>query len=524
MKSRKRRDTMKKKVMSLLLVGMMAMGSLTGYAEEAGGKDSVVIATAVEPSVFFMQHSEIGTQASFAKDCTVLYNIYDMLFVFNDEGEFTPRLGTEYTVSEDGLEYVVTIRDDAVFSNGDPVTAEDVAFSANLMKEQVPPNARGMFTNFDTAEVVDDTHVKYILSAPFAAFPNCWASRCVPIISKSYWEEVGDEGYQAAPVGSGPYVLDEVVTGEYLTLKANENYWGGAPAIKTVTIKPISNVSTQFVALESGEVDVILNANMASCLQLNGETGTFATAESGTRALAVINSNPAHSDLLANEDIRKAIASCVNREDLLIGVCEGYGTENWVDMIQTYTGVPDLSECVQALPYDMEAAKSYLEAGNYNGETIKLMCSAGTRAEQAASIVQGAMIGAGINAEVLPVDGGTQSAAMQSGDWDVLFMETTGSLYDSSALNNIYTSNSYAQMQSDEDRQYLEALILEQMVNTDEEGRKAQTKEFLDYMNEHVLSIPLYCPVSTIAYNPELKGVAAHPQTYSFLNEWSWEE
>ena len=80
------------------------------------------------------------------------------------------------------------IRDDAYFSNGEKVTAEDVAFSANLMKEQVPNNARGMFTNFEVAEVVDDTHVSYTLSAPFAAFPNCWTSRCVPIICKSYYE------------------------------------------------------------------------------------------------------------------------------------------------------------------------------------------------------------------------------------------------------------------------------------------------------------------------------------------------
>lgn len=513
---------MKKRVLSMLCVGMLALGSLSVYgAEEA--KDSVVVVTALEPSVFFMQHAEIGTQASFAKDCTVLYNIYDTLFVINNDGEFTPRLGTDYTVSEDGLEYVVTIRDDAYFSNGDKVTAEDVAFSANLMKEQVPPNAKGMFTNFEVAEVVDDTHVKYTLSAPFAAFPNCWTSRCVPVISKAYWEEVGDDGYQANPVGSGPYVLEEVVSGEYITLKANENYWGGAPAIETVTIKTISNVSTQFVELESGEADVILNANMASCLQLDGVTATYATTESGTRAVALINTNPAHGSLLTDINIRKAIASCVSREDLVIGVCEGNGSENWVDMIQTYSGVPDLSQCVQALPYDLAAAQDYLKEAGYNGETIKLMCNAGTRTEQAASIVQGAMIGAGINAEVLAVDGGTSSAALASGEWDVYFLETTGSLYDSSCLNNIYTSASFAQMQNDEDFAFLSETIAAQLVNTDPESRKEQTGVFLDYLNENVLSVPLYCPVSTIAYNPELKGVEAHPQIYSFINEWSWE-
>ena len=162
-----------KKLVTLMLAVMLVMTLVPAYAAaDASTKDTVVVATSVEPTVYFMQHSELGQKASFAKDCAILYNIYDMLFVINDNGEFEPRLGLGYTVSDDGLTYTVEIRDDAYFSNGEKVTAEDVAFSANLMKEQVPNNARGMFTNFEVAEVVDDTHVSYTLSAPFAPYPK----------------------------------------------------------------------------------------------------------------------------------------------------------------------------------------------------------------------------------------------------------------------------------------------------------------------------------------------------------------
>lgn len=536
-----------KRFLALMLTGVLLVISLTGCGSgdqtstsastdkggssesssgtvdgTTNGKDSVTIATTLEPSVFFMQHSELGTTASFTKDCTVLYNIYDMLFVINDEGEFTPRLGVDYTVSDDGLEYVVEIRDDAYFSNGDKVTAEDVAFSANLCAETVPPNMKGMFTNFASAEVVDETHVKYILSAPFAAFPNCWTSRCVPIIDQSYFEEVGEDGYQENPVGSGPYILDKRVSGEYLVLKANDNYWGGAPEIKTVTIKIITNISTEFISLNSGEVDVILAADMASCLQLDGVNYSYTTHDSATRAFAMINTNTNHGSVLTDLNLRKAIASCVNRDDLIVGVCEGSGSAAWVDMPLSYTGMPALETMTQALPYDLDTAKEYLEASDYDGSAIQIMAVSGTRQEKAANILQGALISAGINAEVAAIDSATNSGAMQSGEWDIMIVESTGSLYDSSCLNNIYTSASFAQWQDDEQFNWLKGKIDIQMVNIDAEERAAQTGEILSYLNENVISVPLYNPVSSVAYDVDLKGVNAHPQSYVFLNEWHW--
>lgn len=516
-----------KKLVTLMLAVMLVMTLVPAYAAaDASTKDTVVVATSVEPTVYFMQHSELGQKASFAKDCAILYNIYDMLFVINDNGEFEPRLGLGYTVSDDGLTYTVEIRDDAYFSNGEKVTAEDVAFSANLMKEQVPNNARGMFTNFEVAEVVDDTHVSYTLSAPFAAFPNCWTSRCVPVICKSYYEEVGEDGYQENPVGSGPYIFKSKEAGQSVTLVANPDYWGGKPAIENVVFKVIANVNTQFLSLKAGEVDVILNADVASCLQLDGRDLAYADGASGTRAVALINTNPdapnAATNPMLNESIRKAVASCVDRESILIGACEGLGNEQWVEMLATYTGVPDVSTLTQALPYDIDAAKAYLDEGGYNGEKVELLVVSGSRLEKAANVLQASMLEAGINAEVVATDAPTSTNQFYSAAFQIYFLETTGSLYDSSALNNIYTGGTADPFMPADDYTWFKDTITTQMQTTDPEARQALTGELLNFINEKVQALPLYNPASVVAYNTGLDGVAAHPQTYCFLNEWSW--
>ncbi|MDE6168951.1 MAG: hypothetical protein K2G28_10900, partial [Acetatifactor sp.] len=284
----------------------------------------------------------------------------------------------------------------------------------------------------------------------------------------------------------------------------------------------ISNVNTQFVALQSGEVDVILNANLASCLQLDPNVASWAYCDSATRALMLMQSNPASGSQMVDENLRKAIACCVNREDLVIGVCEGYGSPSWYDTVPSYLGAPALEDCTLAAEYDLDKAKEYLEASNYDGSPLSIYCNSGSRAEQAANIIQGAMIAAGINAEVKAVDGGTSSAAMASGEYDMLIAESTGSQFDTGCLGNIYTTPSFAQMMSDEAFAWMDEKIQAQRQETDPEARKALTAEILSYMNENTISVPLYLPAATIAFNKDLKGVVAHPQTITHLQDWSW--
>lgn len=122
--------------------------------------------------------------------------------------------------------------------------------------------------NYERCEIVDDYTVNIYLTAPYAGFLYGAASRLGGICCKAYYDEVGDEGYLKAPIGTGPYTLDEVINGEKIVLRANDGYWRGEPAIKEVTIAIVPNVSTQMIGLENGDYDAVRNPPIDSCLHL----------------------------------------------------------------------------------------------------------------------------------------------------------------------------------------------------------------------------------------------------------------
>ena len=162
------------------------------------------------------------------------------------------------------------------------------------------------------------------------------------IISKDYYEEVGGAaGYAAHPIGTGAYKFVSRTSGEKIVLEANEDYWAGAPAIKNVTITIIGNISTQFISLESGDADVVINADWAK--------------------------DYIREDL----NLRMAIQSAIRKEDLLAGVLYGYGKILDIDVVTGFPTSPEAGSYT-VIPYDQEAAKKYLADSNYDGRTLEM--------------------------------------------------------------------------------------------------------------------------------------------------------
>ena len=112
------------------------------------------------------------------------------------------------------------------------MTAEDVKFT--LDKGAAGPLGGPLLINYKECHILDPYTVEVELSAPYAAFPYCVASRVAGIVCKSYWEEVGDDGYTDKPVGTGPYMLTAYASNDYVTLTANPEHWRGEPKKKTI--------------------------------------------------------------------------------------------------------------------------------------------------------------------------------------------------------------------------------------------------------------------------------------------------
>ena len=190
----------------------------------------------------------------------VLYPLHDALVKLMPTG-MTPSLAESWTVSPDGTTYEFLLRSGIKFHNGDPVTAEDVKFSferyrgggAKLLKDKVKE-----------VQIVDARRVRFVLKEPwpdFMTFYGTTATGAGWIVPKKYVEKVGQEGFQRAPIGAGPYKFVSSAPGIELVLEAFEGYWRKIPSVKRLVLKSVPDESTRAAALKRGEVDIVYFVN-----------------------------------------------------------------------------------------------------------------------------------------------------------------------------------------------------------------------------------------------------------------------
>ncbi|MDO5346613.1 MAG: ABC transporter substrate-binding protein [Lachnospiraceae bacterium] len=458
------------------------------------------------------------------RDGIDIWALYDTLFFFDTEtSELEPMLATDYTVSEDGLEYTVHLRDDVVFHNGAPMTAEDVAFTYNLLPENTVIFSQ-QFSGFDYAEAVDDYTVKIYMEQPFAAFANAMASYHAPILCKSYFEEVGWEKYQEAPVGTGPYKFVERVLGGSLTLEAHEEYWGGAPAIKSLKFSILPDANSQILSLETGEIDVLYNPSIQSLMMMGeNEEVQWDSTDSFMTCMMMIGGM---SHLGTDENLRKAFYSALDIDSINEIVNYGYTKRADCLLAPGVIGRPDEGSYTSTLPYDVEAAKEFLAASEYDGSALKLICLAGSKEESICKIMQSNLQAVGINAEVAAVDGATHQATMQAGEYDISIYSTLPSLSDANLLFQQFDRNTANFQNSkfpEEDKAKLADLADATLTEMDPEARKELFAEMTSLCNEHVYLAYLYYDVNTIAYRNGLSGIHAISGTNYRVADWSWE-
>lgn len=501
-----------KKVLALALaIMMLAVTSATIEAAAASAKDSLVVITAAEPTHFDM----VGDTSS-QNDVIVLNNIYDSLITIDANSEYHPSLAESWEMAEDGLSYTFKLRQDVTFHNGYKFTAEDVKFTLEGVNAR--NNGSSLFANFTDAEVIDDYTVKLNLSAPYAAFLTGLASRDGFIQSKQLYEEVGHEGYHANPVGTGPYKFVSRESGASVTLVANEDYWGGAPEIKNVTIQVISEASTQMITLEAHEADVLLQPALTTVLNLTGDSVTWAYTPSAARTTVDFNCND--NSLASDINFRKAIQCAINKEDVLLGAMEGYGAIIDIDMSLSYTGRP--TDNVPAPAYDPEAAKEYLAAAGYNGEEFTLIVTAGTTAELAANVIQNQLSEVGINCAVGAYDASTYFSIINSGaDYDARIRSNQSSVMDAEALFSTFRKdstmpNNYGRVDE------LDSMLRQGRVMANGPERIALYTQVVDIITEEAYQVPLYSDINIIAYDSSLQGVVAHPLNFYHFADWNW--
>jgi peptide/nickel transport system substrate-binding protein len=236
-----------------------------------------------------------------------------------------PDLATAWTLSEDRLTWTISIRPDARFSDGTPVTAEDVAFT---FREAAVSAGSADLTVLESATVLDSSRFALRLKEPRITFVESFYTLGI-VPAKAY-----GEGYGQRPLGSGPYRLVQWTKGQQLIVDANPHYYGAKPPFTRLTFL-FTDEDTTFVAAQAGRVDMAAAAPSLADKVPTGMRRVVAqtvdnrglmfpmvpnTGQRNLRGASIGN------DVTADRAIRKAINVVIDREALVKGILNGHGS------------------------------------------------------------------------------------------------------------------------------------------------------------------------------------------------------
>ncbi len=232
----------------------------TGEEYPGDDGDWLVWAFRVEPKTL----NQINVDNDIYSRWITLRNIYEPLMVYDfDEVKLKPLLVENGEISSDGLEITFRLRDDVHFSDGVPITADDVIFTYQAVTDPNvdAANLANLYVDVNRVEKISDRVVKFYMKRPyFKALEVCsfWDIGIYPKHIYQYKDAKEFNQRVSNPVGSGPYVFESWDVGKQIVLRRNENYWGPKPKLKKVIYKFITNPIASVQALKAHQVDLII--------------------------------------------------------------------------------------------------------------------------------------------------------------------------------------------------------------------------------------------------------------------------
>ena len=332
---------------------------LTLMASTAMAAADLVVAVDSPPRTMNPHGSDADANLS------VMANFFDGLLQLRD-GEFKPALAERYE-HPDLLTWKFYLRKGVTFHNGNPFDAQDVKFSFERLNDPEVSEFTNTGKSIDTIEVIDDYTVVVKTKEPIQWFANNLHQIFMMDKESTESRDVGDVGQN--PIGTGAYKLTEWVKGSYFRMTANENYWEGAPSIKTVEVNPITESSTRFAALASGKVDMVTGVPVELFDKVAANPKLEVINRPARRAIFLALGNAAGTPT-ADIRVRKAMYMAINEDEIVEKVMRGQATPTAQVPDKATIGYnPDLKR----YPYDVEQAKQLMkEAGFAKGFAITL--------------------------------------------------------------------------------------------------------------------------------------------------------
>lgn len=297
---------------------------------------------------------------------TVQLAVTEPLTVLQVDGSFSPLLASEVE-HPDPVTYIYTIRPGSEFSDGTPLTPEDVKFSFELHVGEDTTSVRArFFTGVESVALVGDDQVQVTLAGPDPEFP--YAVAALGIVSKAHYEAHPDDvGTPGTPqIGTGPYLFSEFTPGSSVTLEPNPGYRGDPPAFDSLTFDTASDDSSRLLALQSGDFDGVIlpPVHQVDAIEELGTYTTYSAPDANVYRVVFDTTKAPFDDI----HVRKAIAYAIDREAMATGVFGGHIeiADSVVpeSMVAALEGDADVAEVFDELAaefeFDLDAARTEL--------------------------------------------------------------------------------------------------------------------------------------------------------------------
>lgn len=392
--------------------------------------------TAVEGGTFTMAIEEsINSLAWYNNNSTdqgeqVFQSLYDPMWKVNSDGSQTYYLAESCDVSEDGTVYTVHLRQNALWHDGEQVTADDLMFTMDWFAD---PECGSRMTasrfkvdgEFCLYEKLDEFTVQFTISRPSNLFgEKLGYTRILPqhIFQDVPAADVLTCEENNLGIGTGAFQLAEFVVGEKMVLKRNENYYGEKAHIDTLEIRCIANTGTQEVAFRNGELSVYTISNAETLAAFQGDSAYNLNSYADGR-ITFMQINP-NSEAMSTMEARQAVVYALNLDEILQGT---YGSEELCRKANSIQSTESMfhNPATKNYEQDVEKAKSLAESTGLTGKTLHIIFnSSRVGMQEMAIMVQSQLQAVGITAEVDSMDtSGYFSAYFYATDsYDLAFM------------------------------------------------------------------------------------------------------
>jgi peptide/nickel transport system substrate-binding protein len=327
--------------------------------------------TTAKPTLVVGQSADVSKLdphlSTTVNDIAITFNLYDNLLTRRRDGKLYASLASEWKLVNPTT-WQFKLRQGVKFHNGDPLTSADVKFS---FERSYDPNAKvitkSILNVIERIETPDPHTVVIVTKKPDPLLAARTAFYAGQVLPRAYFQKVGEDEFNAKPVGSGPVRLASWVKDDRLVLETVKDYWGGKLDVDQIVFRPLPELAARIGALLKGEVDLItkIPPDHAERISKAPNTKVEGVFYGGLYCLSVASQKPP----LDSKPFRQAMSLALDRETI---VKELWRSQAAVPNSLVVKGDNHWDASLPPLPYDPSRAKQLLKEANYKGDELTL--------------------------------------------------------------------------------------------------------------------------------------------------------